>query len=176
MATATTTTSTTNEQAAERLHARDLSTLLPEVGYAAAALVDEAVRAVRDLPEVEELPARARATANDLQAQLRAGVERARGDVEDLRARATKELEDLRARATRELEARVAALETTVQEALDVRAEEGRRVVETVLDDDRVAALRDQLTAVEDQVRTVVDRFVARDEDAVDTTTEDAAA
>lgn len=156
---------------ATKLFERELTTLIQDAGYAAAALIDDAVEVVRELPGrvegevkdvredapafVKDLPNKARATADDLQADLKTRVEKYRGDVEGT-------IKDVRTRANKELEERVAAFE----KAFDARATEGRKVVDTVLHDERVKPLVDRVREAEGQVKDLFTKLTKRDETA----------
>ena len=183
MATATkktTSTTTSTKPAAKKastkttpLRERELTTLIEDAGYAAAAVANDAYRTVLDLPKkfddeinelrtdapgfVKELPNKARTRAEEFEADVKARVEKYLDKYVD-------EAKTLRDKATKAVEDRIQSFEKD----FDARAKDGRKVVDSLLADERVSGVVEQAKDTGNTVKSFADGLRKRADKAVD--------
>jgi hypothetical protein len=137
---------------------REPRVLAEDASYAAAGLAVDAVTIVRSATaKLEELRAEARKAADDPAATLRSLTETAPATV-------TRTVGDVRGRLVAELEAAIAVFEKT----FDAKATEGRKLVESLRSDDRVAKLLDQTSSTRSQVKAALTSVTKTADVAVD--------
>jgi hypothetical protein len=125
---------------------REPRILAEDASFAAAGLAVDAVTLVKQAStKLEELRAEVRRAAGDPAATFRSVSETAPATV-------TRTVGDVRGRLVAELETAIAAFEKT----FDAKAIEGRKLVESLKSDERVAKLLDQTSSTRSQVKAAL--------------------
>jgi hypothetical protein len=125
---------------------REPRVIAEDASFAAAGLAVDAVGIVRNATaKLDELRAEVRKAAGDPAATFKSLSETAPATV-------TRTVEDVRGRLVAELETAIAAFERT----FDEKATEGRKLAESLKNDDRVAKLLDQSASTRSQVKAAL--------------------
>jgi hypothetical protein len=125
---------------------REPRILAEDASFAAAGLAVDAVSVVRHASaKIDELRAEVRKAAGDPAATFKSLSETAPATV-------TRTVGDVRGRLVAELESAIAGFERT----FDAKASEGRELVESLKNDDRIAKLLDQTSSTRSQVKSAL--------------------
>jgi hypothetical protein len=125
---------------------REPRILAEDASFAAAGLAVDAVSVVRHASaKIDELRAEVKKAAGDPAAAFKSLSETAPATV-------TRTVGDVRGRLVAELESAIAVFEKT----FDAKAIEGRKLVESLKSDDRIAKLLDQTSSTRSQVKAAV--------------------